>query len=181
MLPPKRFDENPNTATQVKKNGTEKFGMDQDGVAKKISAEDLLKIENIENGAKASVLAGHVDDKANPHAVTKAQVGLGNVTNLAPADLPLSDAEIGALALKADKATTYTKTEVDVTIDALDTRLDTLEGTGAGSVAKAIDDALEPIEERLTGLDTLVYEGKTYMVSKRIENGHLVTTYTEVN
>ena len=49
-----------------------------------------------------------------------------------------------------------------------------------GSVAKAIDDAVSPIDERLSGLDTLVYEGKTYMVSKRIENGHLVTTYTEV-
>jgi len=59
-------------------------------------------------------------------------------------------------------------------------RLDTLEGTGEGSVAKAIDDAVSPIDERLTGLDTLTYEGKTYMVSKRIENGHLVTTYTEV-
>lgn len=48
---------------------------------------------------------------------------------------------------KADKATTYTKTEVDVTIDALDTRLDTLEGTGEGSVAKAIDDAVSPLAE----------------------------------
>ena len=68
----------------------------------------------------------------------------------------------------------------DSAISALAGRLDTLEGTGEGSVAKAIDDAVSPIEERLTGLDTLVYEGKTYMVSKRIENGHLVTTYTEV-
>lgn len=100
MLPPKRFDENPNTATQVKKNGTEKFGMDQDGVAKKISAEDLLKIENIENGAKASVLAGHVDDKANPHAVTKAQVGLGNADNTSDMDKPISTAQQEALELK---------------------------------------------------------------------------------
>ncbi len=69
----------------------------------------------------------------------------------------------------------------DSAILALAGRLDTLEGTGAGSVAKAIDDAVSPIDERLTGLDTLTYEGKTYRVSKRIENGHLVTTYTEVN
>ena len=68
----------------------------------------------------------------------------------------------------------------DDAILALAGRLDTLEGTGEGSVAKAIDDAVSPIDERLTGLDTLTYEGKTYMVSKRIENGHLVTTYTEV-
>lgn len=68
----------------------------------------------------------------------------------------------------------------DSAILALAGRLDTLEGTGAGSVAKAIDDAIEPIDTRVTGLDTLTYEGVTYMVSKRIENGHLVTTYTEV-
>lgn len=68
----------------------------------------------------------------------------------------------------------------DSAISALAGRLDTLEGTGAGSVSKAIDDAVSPIDERLTGLDTLTYEGKTYMVSKRIEDGHLVTTYTEV-
>jgi len=29
-------------------------------------------------------------------------------------------------------------------------------------------------------LDTLTYEGITYMVSRKIENGHLVTVYTEV-
>lgn len=178
MLPPKRFDENPNTATQVKKNGTEKFGMDQDGVAKKISAEDLLKIENIENGAKASVLAGHVDDKANPHAVTKAQVGLGNVTNLAPADLPLSDAEIGALALKADKATTYTKGEVDATTDALSGRLDTLEGTGEGSVEKAIDDAVSPIDTRVTHLESV--GGHLYGVRMQKISGICSPTYDAI-
>ena len=69
----------------------------------------------------------------------------------------------------------------DSAISALAGRLDTLEGTGAGSVAKAIDDAVSPIDERLTGLDTITYEGKTYMVSRKIENGHLVTTYTEVD
>lgn len=45
---------------------------------------------------------------------------------------------------------------------------------------KAVKTVTDDHEKRLSGLDTLVYEGKTYMVSKRIENGHLVTTYTEV-
>ena len=44
----------------------------------------------------------HIEDKDNPHNVTKAQIGLGNVANLAPKDLPLSDADINALALKAN-------------------------------------------------------------------------------
>ena len=51
---PKKFGDNPSDATEVKKNGTERLGMDQDGVAKKIAAEILL---------------------------TKENVGLGNVTN----------------------------------------------------------------------------------------------------
>lgn len=61
-------------------------------------------------------------------------------------------------------------------------RLNVLEGDDEteGSVAKSIKDAVDPIDTRLTGLDTLTYEGTTYMVSRKIENGHLVTTYTEV-
>lgn len=37
-------------------------------------------------------LTAHTGDHANPHAVTKAQVGLGNVSDLAPADMPVSTA-----------------------------------------------------------------------------------------
>ena len=63
-----------------------------------------------------------------------------------------------------------------------ESRLDTLEAddTTEGSVLKAVKDAVDPIDTRLTGLDTLTYEGTTYMVSRKIENGHLVTVYTEV-
>ncbi len=70
----------------------------------------------------------------------------------------------------------------DGTLKTHEDRLDTLEGadTVVGSVAKTVKDAVEPIDARLTGLDTLTYEGITYMVSRKIENGHLVTVYTEV-
>ena len=70
----------------------------------------------------------------------------------------------------------------DSAISALAGRLDILEADDSteGSVAKTVKDAVDPIDTRLTGLDTLTYEGTTYRVSKRIENGHLVTVYTEV-
>ena len=70
----------------------------------------------------------------------------------------------------------------DNAISALAGRLDILESddTVSGSVAKTVKDAVDPIDARLTGLDTLTYEGTTYMVSRKIENGHLVTVYTEV-
>lgn len=72
MLPPKRFADNPTEATEVKKNGTERLGIDQDGVAKKISAEVLM---------------------------TKANVGLGNVDNTSDANKPVSTAQQTALNL----------------------------------------------------------------------------------
>ncbi|NCC65383.1 MAG: hypothetical protein EOM15_12075 [Spirochaetia bacterium] len=52
---PQRFNENPEKATEIKKNSTEYFGIDQDGVAKSVTAEILL---------------------------TKANVGLSNVPNV---------------------------------------------------------------------------------------------------
>ena len=48
----------------------------------------------------ANSLEGHLESQ-NAH--TPAQVGLGNVSNLAPADLPISTATQSALDLKADK------------------------------------------------------------------------------
>ena len=95
-------------------------------------------------GVKDS-LDEHIADKNNPHNVTKAQVGLGNVDNTADVDKPVSNAVRSAITtatndmatknyvnqqdnLKADKATTlsgygiadaYTKNETDSKIIAL--------------------------------------------------------------
>lgn len=43
-------------------------------------------------------LDAHIGNKSNPHNVTKAQIGLGNVQNLAPADMPVSTAQATAIA-----------------------------------------------------------------------------------
>lgn len=43
-------------------------------------------------------LEAHIGNKSNPHNVTKAQVGLGNVQNLTPADMPVSTAQAAAIA-----------------------------------------------------------------------------------
>lgn len=66
-------------------------------------------------------LKAHTDLKTNPHSVTKAQVGLGNVDNTTDLNKPVSTATTTALAGKADKADTYTKAEVDALIEALKT------------------------------------------------------------
>ncbi|MBQ0113370.1 MAG: hypothetical protein KBT03_09595 [Bacteroidales bacterium] len=47
-------------------------------------------------------LGDHVQDKNNPHEVTKTQVGLGNVENLAPEDMPVSTAQENAIQAVQD-------------------------------------------------------------------------------
>ena len=53
----------------------------------------------------------HVTNKANPHQVTKEQVGLGNVDNTADIDKPISTSAESALSTKANKVDVYTKDE----------------------------------------------------------------------
>ena len=43
--------------------------------------------------APATTLAGHMNNTSNPHGVTKAQVGLGNVPNLAPDNMTITFTE----------------------------------------------------------------------------------------
>lgn len=61
----------------------------------------------------------HVANTENPHSVTKSQVGLGKVENLAPAEMPISTATQSALDLKADK-TEVTKAISDLKGSATD-------------------------------------------------------------
>ena len=61
-------------------------------------------------------LNAHIGNKSNPHEVTKAQVGLGNVQNLAPADMPVSTAQATAIAdakAAGTKAQTYLDTHAN--------------------------------------------------------------------
>lgn len=51
--------------------------------------------------ASAATVSAHVADTANPHGVTKAQVGLGNCDNTADSAKPVSTAQQAALDLKA--------------------------------------------------------------------------------
>ena len=70
-------------------------------------AEDLVATEkNRAEDAESQLaadLTGHKADKANPHGVTKAQVGLGNADNTSDIDKPVSTAQQAALDLKLDK------------------------------------------------------------------------------
>lgn len=56
-------------------------------------------------------LDAHIGNKSNPHNVTKVQIGLGNVQNLAPADMPVSTAQAAAIA---DAKAAGTKAQTDL-------------------------------------------------------------------
>ena len=100
-------------------------------------------------------LSSHVAKTDNPHGVTKAQVGLGNVDNTADIDKPVSNAAKAYIdkqdALKADSATTYSKSEVDTKVSAVSggyigaystlAELQAKTGMTAGQVAKVMNDS----------------------------------------
>lgn len=56
------------------------------------------------DNTNATAISTHATNKSNPHNVTKAQVGLGNVDNTSDANKPISTAVQNALNLKADKS-----------------------------------------------------------------------------
>lgn len=60
-------------------------------------------------------LDAHIGNKSNPHKVTKTQIGLGNVQNLAPADMPVSTAQAASIA---DAKAAGTKAQTDLSTHA---------------------------------------------------------------
>jgi Lysophospholipase L1 and related esterases len=75
-------------------------------------------------------LYSHTSNKNNPHNVTKYQVGLEHADNTSDLNKPVSTAQQQALDLKADKATTYTKSEVDSLDDQLESLISAYANTG---------------------------------------------------
>ena len=78
------------------------------------NAQEIATIKN--SKADSSDLSSHTSNTSNPHEVTAAQIGLGNVDNTSDANKPISTATQTALDLKADKSTTYTKSQTDAAI-----------------------------------------------------------------
>ena len=136
-------------------------------VVNKENLTDVVYVDTAVSNVN-SVLQAHVADTANPHQVTKAQVGLDQVDNTADLDKPVSNATRSAIitattdmatktyvdgkdALKADAAITYTKTEVDTKVNSVSggyigayltlAELQARTGMTTGQVAKVMNDA----------------------------------------
>lgn len=117
---------------------------------------DTDKASASAQGATAAALAAHTADTANPHAVTKAQVGLGSVDNTADSAKPVStaqaaaDAAVQAFAIQRGN---HTGTQAASTISDFATATDlrvTFLGQGAPTTKAAA--ATLTISELLTGL-----------------------------
>ena len=63
-------------------------------------SEEITRATNAENTLTTN-LSSHISDKSNPHGVTKAQIGLGDVDNTSDANKPISTATQAALDAKA--------------------------------------------------------------------------------
>ena len=118
--------------------GEGNFSVSIDQVADFAKLKWFLATEEYVDNAVGSVQADlnlHKNSVSNPHGVTKVQVGLGNVDNTADVDKPIGSATQAALSTltqtkadktyvdtqlnnKADKATTYTKTETESLVSA---------------------------------------------------------------
>jgi len=129
---------------------------------------------------QARVTAAALESKADFAELTKANVGLGNVSNLAPADMPVSTAQQTALNLKANQSTTYTKTETDAAIaavvDAAPTQLNTLnelaaalgdDANFAASVTTALAGKASNVNASITGSVTILGTTDASLVMSR--------------
>lgn len=64
----------------------------------KTYVDDLIADTGSDVTALETKVNNHIANKSNPHAVTKTQVGLGNVNNTSDADKPVSTAQASAIA-----------------------------------------------------------------------------------
>lgn len=85
-----------------------------------------------EQYAENSVLQSHTSNKGNPHEVTKAQVGLGNVENYAPGSAPIAFTEPSGTGMP-----TMTSGETESTLFGKAAK-------AAGKVKNHIEDLLNP-------------------------------------
>jgi len=95
--------------------------------------------KDIDDDTKALLLA-HEADHANPHVVTKAQVGLGNCDNTSDADKPVSTAQQTALDGKVDDTqivSAWQATPDNTHIPTEKLTKDTIDGVDASAVHKA--------------------------------------------
>lgn len=91
-----------------------------------IALPALQTVDGRDVSVDGTALDSHIANVANPHVVTKTQVGLSNVDNTTDAGKPVSTAQATAIAAALATANSYTDTEVAALVDSAPATLDTL-------------------------------------------------------
>jgi hypothetical protein len=113
---------------------------------------DPIMLETAINGVTA-IITGHTDDRANPHQVTAAQVGLGSVTNTSDMDKPVSTTQATAIATAVGTVAAELDTHIT---DENNPHNVTKEQIGLGNVSNTADNDKPVSAATKTALDKKV-------------------------
>lgn len=122
----------------------------------------------------SSKLDSHINNKQNPHEVTKEQVGLGNVDNTS--DEQTSGSTNDAIQQAVDKAMEELREEVDGMKQELQDRLDETVGGSNDSKTK-----LEQLTSRVDGHDTSIAGLQTDVTGLKNSVTTLQSDFAELN
>lgn len=106
----------------------------------------------------------HITDTANPHKVTKSQLGLGNVDNTPDMEKPVSTAQAEAIA-EAKKAAQITAENAQKAADNAQTAADNAQTT-ADNAQTAADNAQTAADNAQTAAYNALLESMTYADDK---------------
>lgn len=102
-----------------------------------------------------TTVVAHTTDYNNPHQVTKAQIGLGNVENVDPYTIPISTTDMAKVNQKADISLT-TVTDVDFIAKANEAKI---------PGADIVPDNLTRFNISVTSYNNLNFEGRTFKIT----------------
>lgn len=156
-----------------------------------MSAADKTKLNDLKTqegitadiSAVQSNLTTHITNKQNPHSVTKAQVGLGNVDNTSDADKPVST----AVQAELDKKTNSAITDIDFANSTADNAIMTVD-LANGIITSEKNVTLPKASSTSAGIITSQESIKLNKILTNgdgtkflADNGTYITVETEVN
>ena len=119
-----------------------------------LQAEAIVDAKSAGTVAQQS-LTNHINNKENPHVVTKAQIGLGNVNNTSDTSKPVSEAQAVAIA-DAKKAGTDAQSNLDTHIEDTDNPHSVTKAqVGLGNVPNVTTNDQTPSYTEATSLSAL--------------------------
>lgn len=139
---------------------------------------ELDSVRDYIAGSNNAEMGAHMSNRANPHAVTKAQVGLGNVLNVKQAS------DVDFLAHKADKANPHSVTTAQIgavpTSRAVHTTIGLI-GGGALSQNRTLEINWTEFNRRYLHKSGGVVTGDITTRSLRTNGGFLYTNAIDTN